>query len=81
MAFAQDTAHPPWAFALEAAMFGDGVDSCAVTPDTVLVMAIPVMAEPSSFQAVMVHNEIPIRMFSVKKAWTSSAIANYYLRC
>jgi hypothetical protein len=62
MAFAQDTAHPPGAFALEAAMSGDGVDGCAVTPDTVLVMAMPVTAEMASFQAVMaLYNESAIR--------------------
>jgi opacity protein-like surface antigen len=78
MAFAQDTVHPPGVFTLEAAMFGDGVDGCAVTPDTVLVMAMPVTAEPSSFRPVMAHIDMPIQTFS---GGMNIAAADYYLRC
>jgi len=55
MMFAQDAAHPPGAYTLEAAMSGYSVESHVVTPDTVLV-AMPVMAELSSIQAVMVND-------------------------
>ena len=50
--FAQDTAHPPGVFDLEAALYGDDADGRAVSPYTVLA-ALPVAAELSSFQAVM----------------------------
>jgi hypothetical protein len=60
-----DPAHPPWADGLEMAdmvMAEYGVHGGVVTQPAVLVMAMPVTAEPSSFQAVMaLYNESAIR--------------------
>ena len=52
-ALAQDVAHPPGALALEAALYGGSADGRAVIPDMVPVLAWPVTAELSGFQAVM----------------------------
>jgi hypothetical protein len=57
---ALDTAHPPgvltmnMADTIEAVLYGDSADSCAITPDTVLA-ALPATLELSSFQAVMAY--------------------------
>jgi hypothetical protein len=86
-------AHPPWATGLEAVMAEYGVQQGVVTQPSVLVMAMPVTAEPASFQAVMaLYNDPAIRpqsgfmnipsmpaMFG--QACTGCAAGCYYLRC
>ena len=48
-----DTAHPPGEIAPETVLAEYGVQQDVVTQPAVLVLAMPVTVEPSSFQAVM----------------------------
>jgi len=82
--------HPPGAYGFEAALSGYSVDGLAVTPDTVLVTEAPVMADLSSFQAVMAVSAIRphIGMMNItcmpmefRQACTLFAETNYHLRC
>jgi len=91
-------AHPPGVLTLEvnyfeAALSEYCIDGYAVTPDTVLVMVMPIMAGPTGLQAVMVHdNFIAIRPDNGRVSISSmpmelgqscrgGAAADHYLRC
>jgi len=78
--FAQDTAHPPGVITLDAALSGDSVLEAVVTPDTDLVFAMPVMAEPSSIQAVMTYNDLARQPHNSGTTITYAA-DKYHLRC
>ena len=91
-----DTAHPPGVMTInmsdtQATLYGDSADGRAVTPDTVLV-ALPAMAELSSFQAVMAlynYEETAIQpqggaipvINTGQIGAVSIAGAGYHLRC
>jgi len=89
------TAHPPGVLTLEvnyteAALSEYGVDDHVVTPDTVLVMVMPITVELPSLQLVVVsyktrpHNDIMnITGMSteLRQACTGFAAVDYYLRC
>ena len=91
-------AHPPGVIILthevnyiEAALSGDSIDGYVVTPDTVLVMVMPVVAGLSSTQAVMVHNNfiaiqpqsgfiIESMSTELRRSYTGYTAADHYLR-
>jgi len=86
---AQDTAHPPGVLTLEAELSGSGVHEVAVTPDTVLVLVLPVMAELPSLQLAALFNDSVRLQNSATLPFTntgqsgaiSAAAVDYYLRC
>ncbi|MDR0456877.1 MAG: hypothetical protein LBH20_09385 [Treponema sp.] len=95
---AMETANPPWertsgSTPFEAAMSEYGVNCHAVTPDTILALEMPAIAEPSSFQAVMaLYNETAIQPQSgimnisgmslrIGQTCTCCAAGHYHLRC
>jgi len=55
---AAEFAHPPGANAIEAAMFGIGVDNYIVTPDTVLVFISVNYSEQASLQIAMAYTDV-----------------------
>jgi hypothetical protein len=55
---AAEIAHPPSVNALEAALFGIGIDNYIVTPDTVVVFSSDNAAEQASLQTVVLHDNI-----------------------
>jgi hypothetical protein len=87
--------HPPGVITLEAALSGYGVDGYVVSPDTVLVTEMPLMADLSSIydahalQALLANdNFIAIQSQSgfilcshLINNELASAVVDYYLRC
>jgi small neutral amino acid transporter SnatA (MarC family) len=91
-----NAAHPPSdAYNIEAAeetiLAEYGVQEDSVTQPTVLVLAVPAAAEPSSIQAVMAYVESTIRarfsgtilicFLDTGQYHTGSVSGHYYLRC
>ena len=82
-------AYPPGDVTLEAALSENSGYEAVVASDTVLVLATPAAAEPSSLQAVMaLYNESAIQpqsgyiiMSNLIKIEQPAATADYYLRC
>ena len=92
MVSAIGAADPPGAYSLEMAeiiMAEYSVQQGVVTQPSVLVLVTPVMAEPSSLQAVLANdNFIAIQSQSGFVLWSNfimiekqAADADYYLRC
>jgi hypothetical protein len=91
-----NAAHPPGdAYSIDAAeetiLAEYGVQEAIVTQPTVLVLAVPVAAEPSSIQAVMAYVESAIRprfsgtilicFLDTGQYHNGSVSGRHYLRC